>query len=152
MTPRAQELVATLGLAPHPEGGFYREVHRTSTPPGVRPASTLIYFLLVRGQFSRWHRVDAEETWHFYEGSPLELFRGEEEITRVLLGRLGSEATPWAVVPAGVWQAARPVGDYALLGCQVAPGFDFRGLEMLADDPARAEAFRARHPRYASLI
>lgn len=152
MNPRAQELIARLDLVPHPEGGFYRETHRTPGEPGVRPATTLIYFLLVRGQFSRWHRIDAEEVWHLYEGS-LELLWGGDEITRVQLGRVeGEQRRPQAVVPAGAWQAARPLEDYALAACQVSPGFDFRSFEMLADDWARAEDWGRRFPEYASLI
>lgn len=152
MTPRAQELITLLGLSPHPEGGFYREVHRMSAAPGERSASTLIYFLLARGQFSRWHRVDAEEAWHLYEGC-LELLWGVETLTRVLLGPVSADGRrPQAVVPAGAWQAARPLGDFALAACQVTPGFDFRGFEMLSDERERAEAWRSRFPAYASLI
>jgi uncharacterized protein len=148
MIPRVQDLIRDLGLAPHPEGGFYREVHRSPTPPGVRPASTAIYFLLVHGQASRWHRVDAEEAWHHYEGDPLELLWEDGTLVRAELGpdrRL-------AVVPAHAWQAARPLGNYALLGCTVAPGFEFSGFSMMVDVPGEAERFKARHPDHAELI
>jgi predicted cupin superfamily sugar epimerase len=135
---RAQELIRTLGLAPHPEGGYYREVHRSPAPPGARPASTAIYFLLVAGQVSRWHRVDAEETWHHYEGAPLELlWEAGGQVVRAVLG----PDRHLAVVPAHAWQAARPLGDYALMGCTVAPGFDFRGFSLL--DPESAARFKA---------
>lgn len=129
---RARELIRTLGLVPHPEGGYYKEVHRSPAPPGVRPASTAIYFLLLAGQRSRWHRIDAEEVWHHYEGGPLELFVEKERIV------LGPERH-LAVVPAGAWQAARPLGDYALLGCTVAPGFEFRGFSLMG--PADAAGY-----------
>ena len=145
---RAQELIRSLGLAPHPEGGYYREVHRSPAAPGQRPASTAIYFLLVAGQVSRWHRVDAEEAWHHYEGGPLELLWEDGDVVRAALG----PDRHLAVVPAGAWQAARPLGDYALMGCTVAPGFDFRGFSLLADVPGEAERFRARHPAWTPLI
>lgn len=153
MTPRARELIRLLDLSPHPEGGFYREAYRASAGPGLRPAGTAIYFLLAAGQASRWHRVDADEAWHFYEGGPLELLWEDRELVRVTLGSVdGERARPLAVVPAGRWQAARPLGDYALVGCTVAPGFDFRGFALLADDPAAAAAFRLRHPDAPSFL
>lgn len=129
---RAEELIRALDLSPHPEGGFYREIHRSA-------ASTAIYFLLLAGQFSRWHRVDGEEVWHHYEGGPLELILEESEIV------LGPERH-LAVVPAGAWQAARPLGDYALLGCTVAPPFRFEGFALLRDLRDEAERLRERHP------
>jgi uncharacterized protein len=148
MKPRVQDLIRDLGLVPHPEGGFYREVHRSPTPPGVRPASTAIYFLLVHGQASRWHRVDAEEAWHHYEGDPLELLWEDGDLVRTVLG----PDRHVAVVPAGAWQAARPLGEYALLGCTVAPGFEFSGFSMLADVPGEAARLMARHPGWESLL
>jgi predicted cupin superfamily sugar epimerase len=155
MSPRARQLLETLGLEPHPEGGFFRQVHRSPTSDGARPASTAIYFLLAAGQKSRWHRVDAEEAWHHYEGGPLELLwtSGEDEVRRLVLGPVDVEgARPLAVLPAGVWQAARPLGEYALVGCTVAPGFEYAGFSLLAVDAAAAARFAARHPRYAELL
>ena len=154
MTPRARQLVETLGLAPHPEGGFFAEVHRSPSPAGVRSSNTAIYFLLAAGQQSRWHRVDADEAWHLYEGGPLELFwtEGESVVRRVLAPVGVADARPLAVVPAGAWQAARPLGDYALAGCTVAPGFEFRGFRLLADDAEVAARFRASHPELSALI
>jgi predicted cupin superfamily sugar epimerase len=129
---RAEELIRTLDLQPHPEGGFYREVHRS-------PSSTAIYFLLLAGQFSRWHRVDAEEVWHHYEGGPLELVLETGEIV------LGPDRRV-AVVPAGAWQAARPLGDYALMGCAVAPPFRFEGFALLRDVRDEADRLKDRRP------
>jgi uncharacterized protein len=149
MNPRVQDLIRDLGLTPHPEGGFYHEVHRSPASPGARPASTAIYFLLVHGQASRWHRVDAEEAWHHYDGGPLELlWEDGDDIVRAVLG----PDRHVAVVPAGAWQAARPLGNYALLGCTVAPAFEFSEFSMLADVPLEAKRFKARHPDWADLL
>src|SRR5262245_976921 len=135
MHPEAGDLVRLLELIPHPEGGYYRETFRSSAP--VRPsdgrdprsASTAIYFLLPAGTFSAWHRVASDEVWHFYDGDPLELVTidGTGELRVATLGRgLAEGQRPQLVVPAGVLQAARPVGErYTLCGCTVAPGFDF---------------------------
>src|SRR5215210_2774484 len=149
MHPRAAELIATLDLRPHPEGGFYRELHRSSSQVvpadgrGARTALTTIYFLLPGGTASRWHRVTSDEVWHLYEGGPLELLELDGEARHLLRHRLGNlgdgGAAPVRTVPSGIWQAARPLGDYALVGCTVGPGFDVAGFRMLADDPALAE-------------
>ena len=126
-----QRLIRRLDLAPHPEGGFYRETMRSEH-------CTTIYFLLPAGQFSAWHRVEgADEVWHHYAGDPLSLHTLDEAgCHRVLLG----EDVHHAVVPAGVWQAATPVGDrYALVGCTVAPAFEFSRFELgTRDDLTRA--------------
>ena len=124
----AGEVVALLGLEPHPEGGWYRQTFRDVAPPEGRGASTAIYFLLEAGQESRWHRVDAAEVWHYYAGAPLMLTIDQAD------HRLGPDLAagerPQAVVPAGVWQKARSLGDWTLVGCTVAPGFEFAGFEM----------------------
>lgn len=124
----AAEIVALLDLAPHPEGGWYRQTFRDPAGPEGRGASTAIYFLLEAGQESRWHRVDAAEAWHHYAGAALLLTIGDVE------HRLGADLTaqerPQAIVPAGVWQKARSLGDWTLVGCTVAPGFEFAGFEM----------------------
>jgi predicted cupin superfamily sugar epimerase len=153
----AAEIVETLGLAPHPEGGYYRETWRaplalSGLPHGsARAASTAIYFLLPAGTFSAFHRVRSDEAWHHYDGDPLELHvLGEDGVHRALvLGRdLASGQRPQAVVPAGAWQAARPLGArFTLAGCTVAPGFDFADFEM----PSRAELTR-RFPAHAALV
>lgn len=124
----AADLVALLDLAPHPEGGWFRETFRDPAGAGPRGASTAIYFLLEAGQESRWHRVDAAEVWHHYAGAPLLLAIGATE------WRLGPDLAagerPQAVVAAGEWQRARSLGDWTLVGCTVAPGFHFAGFEL----------------------
>lgn len=125
---KAADIVALLDLAPHPEGGWYRQTFRDEAGPAGRGFSTAIYFLLEAGQESRWHRVDAAEVWHFHAGAPLLLTIGADE------HRLGADLArgerPQAVVPTGVWQKARSLGDWTLVGCTVAPGFAFSGFEM----------------------
>lgn len=158
---RAAELIATLELRPHPEGGFYREIFRSSatvTPSdgrGVRAAQTTIYFLLPAGHVSRWHRVTSDEVWHVYEGGPLELLElsaPTHTLTRHLLGPVGSDQAPVHTIPAGVWQAARPLTAYALVGCTVSPGFDFADFLLLANDPTGADDLRTRWPDLAELL
>jgi hypothetical protein len=122
----ADELIARLGLVPHPEGGFFRETFRDGTEG--RAFSTAIYFLLRKGEVSRWHRADAAEVWHFYRGAPLKLKIGKA--VHILGNDLVKGEQPQWVVPAGEWQAAQSLGDYTLVGCTVAPGFEFSGFEM----------------------
>ena len=130
----AAEIIARLGLKPHPEGGHYRETFRdTKVDASGRAASTLIYFLLARGERSHWHRVDAAEVWHFYAGSPLTLRIAEDgrEPQAIQLGSdLPAGERPQAVVPAHAWQSAESTGDWTLVGCSVAPGFEFSGFEL----------------------
>ncbi|MFP6850271.1 MAG: cupin domain-containing protein [Pseudomonas sp.] len=137
MHPRAQELIAALQLQAHPEGGYYRRLFES--PQQVadgRLCSTAIIFLLPVGVVSRWHRVDADELWHFYEGAPLELLIAEQPdaIRRERLGLVAPEQLPQRAVLAHAWQAARSLGDFTLVGCTVAPGFDFAGFRLLSDD------------------
>lgn len=141
----AEEVINLLGLAPHPEGGFFRETFRDADDEGdhaagnasARGASTAIYYLLREGHSSAWHRVtDAVEVWHHYAGAPLELSlspgRGR---TVLLLGKnLPAGERPQAVVPVNVWQSARPIGGWTLVGCTVAPGFAFESFEMAPPD------------------
>lgn len=153
MTPRAADLARLLGLQPHPEGGAYRETWRSPALPGVRAAATTIYFLLDRGQHSRWHRVDADEIWTHLEGGPLELWiwTGDGRPERRFLGPVDDAGTlPVAVVPAGCWQAARPADGYVLVGCTVAPGFQFSGFRMLSEEPEPAAKLRAESPGLAA--
>ncbi|WP_315723891.1 MULTISPECIES: cupin domain-containing protein [unclassified Bradyrhizobium] len=130
----AADIIARLGLLPHPEGGHFRETFRdTAVDASGRAASTLIYFLLARGERSHWHRVDAVETWHFYAGAPLALriaCEGEPPETTTLGIDLAADQHPQAVVPAHAWQAAESTGDWTLVGCTVAPGFRFEGFEL----------------------
>jgi predicted cupin superfamily sugar epimerase len=126
----ADSIIAALDLKPHPEGGYYREVFR-DVNPGGRDFSTAIYFLLKAGQASRWHRVDAVEIWHWHRGAALELMVGK---TKYILGPgIERGERPQGVVPKCIWQAARSLGAYTLVGCTVAPGFDFAGFEMAPD-------------------
>jgi predicted cupin superfamily sugar epimerase len=140
MHTRARELIAELGLAPHPEGGFFREIHRSALrvqPQDDRPmraALTTIYYLLAGDAHSRWHRVRSDEVWHLYEGGPLELRIADPQLSRVAVLRLQTASAaggPVGIVPADHWQAARPCGDYALVGCTVGPGFEFDDFEFL---------------------
>ena len=126
MACEADRLIELLDLKPHPEGGHFRETFRDGNPG--RAYSTAIYFLLRAGEESRWHRVDAAEVWHFYRGAPLELCIGKQAY--VLGSDIDAAQAPQIVVPAGAWQAARSLGDYTLVGCTVAPGFEFDHFEM----------------------
>jgi predicted cupin superfamily sugar epimerase len=131
----ADDVIRLLQLQPHPEGGYYRETFRdsreTHTDSG-RAASTAIYFLLREGEISRWHRVDAAEVWHWYGGAPLALtiVEGEQEGEIRLGTDLAAGERPQAVVPANAWQQARSLGRWTLVGCTVAPGFEFAGFEL----------------------
>lgn len=129
----AEEVVGLLGLEPHPEGGFYRETFRAPALDGGRGASTAIYYLLREGEVSAWHRVDADEVWHHYAGAPLELTLsadGRERSSARLGTDLAAGERPQVVVPAGAWQTARTLGGWTLVGCTVAPAFQFSGFEM----------------------
>ena len=123
----AAELIERLGLERHPEGGWYRETFREAS-------STAIFYLLQQGESSAWHRVHgASEVWHHYAGGPLRLSLAPPEgpASELVLGPdlLDGHAAQ-AVVPAGWWQAAAPLGDWALVGCTVAPAFEFAAFEM----------------------
>jgi predicted cupin superfamily sugar epimerase len=129
----AADIIARLGLKPHPEGGHYRETFRDAgTDADGRSRSTAIYFLLARGERSHWHRVDAVEVWHHYAGSALALRIADANGERSVA--LGADLTageePQAVVPAHAWQAAESTGDWTLVGCTVAPGFEFAKFEL----------------------
>ncbi len=129
----AADVVRLLGLAPHPEGGHFRETFRDAAGHGGRAASTAIYYLLAAGERSHWHRVDAAEVWHWYAGAPLELALSPDG-RRTQTLRLGADLqageSPQAAVPAGCWQSARSLGAWTLVGCTVAPGFEFSGFEL----------------------
>lgn len=134
----AADVIARLGLQPHPEGGWFRETWRDNPAGGGRGAGTAIYYLLAAGEESRWHRVDATEIWHFYAGDPLALAIAgpgdggkRASVTRLVLGAgLDAGQQPQAIVPAGAWQSARPLGAWTLVGCTVAPAFEFAGFEL----------------------
>jgi uncharacterized protein len=129
----AQDVIRLLDLKPHPEGGHFRESFRDAHQVEGRAASTAIYFLLAKGERSHWHRVDAVEVWHWYAGAPLalEILQTAGRVERVTLGcNLSGGERPQAVVPAHAWQAAQSLGDWTLVGCTVAPGFEFAGFEL----------------------
>ena len=130
----AAEIIARLELKPHPEGGHYRETFRDArVDANGRSRSTAIYFLLARGERSHWHRVDAVEVWHYYAGDALILQIAHEGCTRHTV-RLGPDVVggerPQAIVPAHAWQAGASTGDWTLVGCTVAPGFEFAKFEL----------------------
>jgi uncharacterized protein len=159
MNARASELIRTLELKPHPEGGFYRETYRSAARVTVdgrptRNALTTIYFLLASGSFSAWHRVSSDEVWHWYEGEPLELLLASADfsvVQRRRLGPVGAGTEPMVTVPADWWQAARPLGAYALCGCTVAPGFEFEDFTFLRDHPGACDALHSVAPELLSL-
>jgi predicted cupin superfamily sugar epimerase len=106
---------------------------------GSRSALSVIYFLLVEGTFSRWHRVSSDEAWHHYEGSPLDIFSASPlggDVIRHTLGPLSAISAPLHVVPSGWWQAAQALGSYSLVGCSVGPGFEYEDFALLATIPA----------------
>lgn len=137
MPQQAADIIARLDLKPHPEGGYYRETFRDgNSDADGRSRSTAIYFLLARGDRSHWHRVDAVEVWHYYAGSALVLHIADEHGERsVTLGAdLAAGETPQGIVPAHAWQAAESTGDWTLVGCTVAPGFEFAKFELAPKD------------------
>jgi predicted cupin superfamily sugar epimerase len=161
MSDRTAELIALLALQPHPEGGWYREVFRSPRavqPADARPARsamTSIDFLLARGQFSAWHRVDSDEAWHLVEGGPLRLWLAPpscDRVEHVDLAPASARHAPRHVVPAGWWQAAEPVADYALVGATVGPGFDFADFAFGRDDAALRAALAAARPELQHLL
>lgn len=121
-------LIAALDLAPHPEGGWYRETFRQPAPDGGRGLATAILFLLETGQQSHWHRVDATELWLWHGGSPLLLHI--DRTSPLLGGDALAGQVPQAIVPANAWQAAEAVHGWALVSCVVTPAFDFAGFEL----------------------
>jgi hypothetical protein len=131
--PTAADIIARLALKPHPEGGHYRETFRDPRlDPKGRALSTAIYFLLARNERSHWHRIDAVEIWHYYAGSALALQISDDSGQRsVRLGPdLAAGEEPQAIIPPQAWQAAESTGDWTLVGCTVAPGFDFAKFEL----------------------
>jgi predicted cupin superfamily sugar epimerase len=161
MNPRALVLIESLQLQPHPEGGYYREIFRSERlvvvdgKHTVRAALTSIYFLLEAGQQSRWHQVISDEVWSHLEGDVLELFSFDADSAQPAHSRLGpyaAETEPTRIIPAGIWQAARPLGAYTLVTCSVGPGFEFHDFSMATDQPDVAEAIRAQGEAFAALI
>jgi uncharacterized protein len=132
----ADDLAETLAMRPHPEGGRYVETWR-GPDAGGRPTATAIYFLLVAGERSHWHRVDADEIWLFHAGDPLAIdiagAAGATVERHVLGSSIVAGERPQVVVPGGAWQSATPLGEWTLVSCVVAPGFEFGGFELAPD-------------------
>jgi len=139
MSSAALKVVRKLGLKPHPEGGWYRETFRDERTDGNgRACSTSIYYMLEAGETSEWHRVtNAAEVWHWYAGAPLVLTiseNGHDASAHRIGPNIEAGEEPQFVVPAGWWQTATSLGEYTLVGCTVAPAFDFAALEMAPGD------------------
>jgi uncharacterized protein len=133
----AADVIRLLGLQPHPEGGYYAETFRDARLIEGRAVSTAIYYLLDTGDVSQWHRVDAVETWHWHAGAPLVITvspNGHDASAHYLGNDLKAGHRPQFVVPAGCWQTATSLGAWTLVGCTVAPGFDFKGFELAPPD------------------
>lgn len=129
----ARRLIVDLKLRPHPEGGWYRETWRDLPKDGTRGCGSLIYFLLDKGESSRWHRIDATEVWHFYAGEPLLITLAQAtgpKAEQMLGPDIAAGHTPQLVIPPGMWQSARAVGGWTLVGCTVTPAFEFEHLEL----------------------
>ena len=156
----ASALIARLQLEPHPEGGWYREIHRSDlllqTGRGPRAALTSIYFLLEQGQQSRWHVVTSDEVWHYACGAPLELLTyrpKSREFRRQVLGvPVDDGQRPIGAVHAGEWQAARSLGAWTLLGCDVGPGFDFEDFSFVSSIAGHEQVFTGELAAYAGLL
>ncbi|MDA3942467.1 MAG: cupin domain-containing protein [Bacteroidetes bacterium] len=150
--------IEKLALLPHPEGGFYKEMYRSEEEipavalpnrfKGNRSFSTAIYYLLGRHDFSAFHRIHADETWHFYDGKPLQLLllHPDGRLEEVMLG-VGENCRPMFTVKSGLWFAAKSSDTFSLCGCTVAPGFDFADFEMAA-----AESLSKEFPQHRSII
>ena len=155
MNPRARLLITELALAPHPEGGYFAELFRSPREVDpldgrdARSALTGIWFLMLAGQRSAWHRVASDEIWLHFEGAEVRLWTFDEasgQAASERLGPFGPGCRPQRIVPAGLWQAAEPLGEYSLTGACVGPGFDFADFRMLADEPAVARALELADP------
>ena len=135
--PSAQAIIDALKLQPHPEGGWYIQTFKDEAGSDGRARSTAIFYLLEEGSRSHWHRVDAVEIWHYHAGAPLELslsMDGIDSRTLVLGPEILAGQTPQGIVREGEWQSARSLGAWTLVGCTVAPGFEFSGFEMAPPD------------------
>jgi predicted cupin superfamily sugar epimerase len=156
---KIHELINQLSLVPHPEGGWYREVYRAreriQTRRGLRAALTTIHYLLERQQLSRWHVVESDEVWHFYDGDALELLEYDpamRHLERHVLGNVRDGNEIVSVIPSGRWQAARSLGDYSLVGCTVGPGFEFEDFRFVAALPGHTGHFTDELAPFASLL
>ena len=144
-------------LQPHPEGGYFKEVYRSEQEVSSiiagenRNAITHIYFLLTKGQFSRFHKVLHDEIWNFYEGSPLKIieFDGIKIEEKIIGSETGSYVS---VVKGGVFQAAESTGLYSIVGCSVAPGFDFKDFSFMTDEPETLVNLKKEFSDYQYLV
>lgn len=151
-----EDLIKKYDLTPHPEGGYFKEVYRSGQHvhsdlvTGDRHAVTHIYFLLIKGQFSRFHRVIHDEIWNFYQGDPLQLV--QFDATGIKTDTLGPGRDYVTIIPGNTWQAATPLGEYSLVGCTVAPGFDFADFSFLTETPGELARFKAAGTGYEHLL
>jgi len=159
MHPRANELLQSLAMRPHPEGGHFVEIYRSARRVEVlerkvqRSAITSIYFLLAAGEYSRWHRVLSDEIWHYHEGDAIELVLFDQQgLRRLRLGPVSRETRPTVIVPAGTWQAARTTGAYTLGACTVGPGFEFADFSLAVDWPEIAAKIASAGPDLTRFI
>ena len=133
----AKSIIQTLDLAPHPEGGWYKETWRAEASAGQRAAGTAIYYLLEADQFSHWHRIDSTEIWHWYAGAPLSMTvspNGHDAQSIHLGPEIAIGQRPQYIIPPEWWQTATSLGHWSLMGCTVSPGFEFSGFEMAPND------------------
>lgn len=133
----AKDIIRTLGMKPHPEGGHYVETFRDDEGPEGRGFSTAIYYLLVAGEYSHWHKVDAVEIWHWHAGGPLALTispNGHDAEAHRLGPNIMTGERPQVIVPRNAWQTAESLGAWTLVGCTVSPGFTFNGFTMAPPD------------------
>lgn len=150
-----KQIIEKYQLQPHPEGGYYREVYRSEQNVSSefttekRNSVTHIYFLLGKGQISRFHRVFHDEIWNFYGGAPLKLIEFDgNKINEIIIG----ENDYFRVIKGGIFQAAESTGEYTLVGCSVAPGFDFKDFSFLTDEPEMLESLKKSYPKYRYLV
>ena len=150
-------LIQKYQLQPHPEGGYYREVYRSKQTINSQIANanrntvTHIYFLLKQGQFSRFHKVLHDEIWNFYQGSPIKIIEFDGvDIKEKIIGKKNNSYSE--VVPGGVFQAAESTGEFSLVGCSVAPGFDFKDFSFLTNEPDVLKELKRNHSKYDYLI
>ena len=158
---RSHILQKEFSLEKHPEGGYYRQTYQSSIglkSPVVmseRSAVTDIYYLLVKGQMSLFHKVLHDEIWHFYEGDPLRLIlfdQHEGKSEETILGNYRGKVQYKRVVPGNIYQAAIPLGEYSLVGCTVAPGFDFADFMFLRDDEVSLKRLEKSFPEFAKYV
>ena len=152
-----ENMIKKYDLAPHPEGGYFKEFYRagqliqSDLAPGTRNAVTHIYFLLKKGQISRFHRVVHDEIWNFYEGDPIRLIQFDTKgIKEETIGPGRKEYV--TIVPGNTWQAAATTGEYSLMGCTVAPGFDFADFSFLRDTPDELARFQTEQTGHAHFL